>query len=518
MSSMKFFCKSFASHFFIFELATVHWFLATSLFLGKVATMGLTATNLNTLQLLNIVNKTSTAQSKALTQLSTGFKINKAADDPAGLIAVENFNAELTAANAALENNQRSNAMLSTAESGLSEISSLLLDVEKLAVASVNDASLSSAERAANQAQIDAALASIDRIANTTTFNGKSLLNGSQSIDVTGVAANTVENLQVYSRGSSDNDVDVVATVDTAAAEAKATITLASGAKTTDAETVIEIQGTLGTATVTVQQNAIDNDIRDAINSVTDITGVQAATVGNDVVLSSGDGTNLATGSEEFVSLNVISGGTMSSGGNIIDLDRQEGVDAVVEVNGRLITADGGLVSYNEGGYSLAFNLGTSLDAVGNTETFTIEASGGMTFQLGSESNTRSTLGIDAVTSSRLGEGGTNGTSLAQIRSGGSADLNSKSANTLQAIRGAISQVASIKGRIGGFQKFQVETSINALTQRTEALTAARSAIADTDFAEASAELNRQSVLLNSGISLLGLANQQASQILSLLG
>ncbi|MEZ6085824.1 MAG: flagellin, partial [Phycisphaerae bacterium] len=188
------------------------------------------------------------------------------------------------------------------------------------------------------------------------------------------------------------------------------------------------------------------------------------------------------------------------------------------EVNGRLITADGGLVSYNEGGYSLSFNLGTSLDAAGNTETFTIKASGGMTFQLGSESNTRSTLGIDAVTSSRLGEGGTNGTSLAQIRSGGSADLNSKSANTLQAIRGAISQVASIKGRIGGFQKFQVETSINALTQRTEALTAARSAIADTDFAEASAELNRQSVLLNSGISLLGLANQQASQILSLLG
>ncbi len=480
--------------------------------------MGLTATNLNTLQLLNIVNKTSNAQSKALTQLSTGFRINKASDDPAGLIAVENFNAELTAANAALENNQRSNAMLSTAEGGLTEISSLLLEVEKLAVASVNDASLSGAERSANQAQIDAALASIDRIANTTTFNGKSLLNGSQAIDATGIAANTVENLQIYSRGSSENDIDVSVEVLTAAAEAKATITLASGAKTTDAETVIEIQGTLGTATVSVAQNAIDNDIRDAINSVTDITGVQAATVGNDVVLSSGDGTTLATGTDESVSLTVISGGTMSSGGNVIDLDRQEGVDAVVEINGRSITADGELISYSEGGYSLGFNLGTSLDAVGNTEVFTVKASGGMTFQLGTESNTRSTLGIDAVTSSRLGETGTTGTSLAQIRSGGSADLNSKSANTLQAVRGAISQVAAIKGRIGGFQKFQVETSINSLTQRTEALTAARSAIADTDFAAASAELNRQSVLLNSGISLLGLANQQASQILSLLG
>ena len=170
--------------------------------------MAMTVTNINTMQLLNIVNKTSTRQSNLLTQLSTGSRINKAADNPAGLIAMENFNAELTAVNSALENNQRADAMVSTAEGGLNEISSLLTEVEKLALASVNDASLSQAEIQANQAQIDAALSSIDRIANTTTFNGKQLLNGDQAI-TTSQATGRADNLRVFTRGQGSSDVTV---------------------------------------------------------------------------------------------------------------------------------------------------------------------------------------------------------------------------------------------------------------------------------------------------------------------
>ena len=140
-----------------------------------------------------------------------------------------------------------------------------------------------------------------------------------------------------------------------------------------------------------------------------------------------------------------------------------------------------------------------------------------MTFQLGTNSTTQSTIGLDSLATHTLG-GGDAGALLNELKSGGAADLASKSANTLKAVRKAITQVASAKGRLGGFQKFQVQTSINSLTTNAQSLTAAKSIIADTDYALASAELNRQSVLLNSGISLLGLANQQASQILSLLG
>lgn len=473
--------------------------------------MGLTVTNINTMQLLNIVNRTSAAQSNVLTQLSTGLKINKASDNPAGLIAMENFNAELTAVNAALDNNQRADAMLTTAESGLTELSSLLQDIEKLTLASASDSTLSSAEKAANQSQIDAALESIDRIVNTTTFNGKQLLNGSQAINVTGVDSNTADNLRVYARGPSSTDLNVTAKVKTAAAKAKVTVNLASNATITAATEVV-VAGTEGSATVSLGVGDNAAAIATKINAATASTGVTATVSGANINLET-----TGVGSDESVQFDVLSGGTTSAAPNLINLARTTGTDAVVTVNGRDITADGADVYYSANGYSVSFSLGTSLDAVNDTETFTIKASGGMTFQLGAGVNTRSTIGVDSLATYRLG-GGDSGAVLSDLKSGGKADLNANSANSLKAVRKAIEQVAAAKGRIGGFQKFQIQPAINSLNAQAESLTKAKSVVADTDFAAATAELNRQSVLLNSGISLLGLANQQASQILALLG
>ncbi len=76
--------------------------------------------------------------------------------------------------------------------------------------------------------------------------------------------------------------------------------------------------------------------------------------------------------------------------------------------------------------------------------------------------------------------------------------------------------MADVRGRIGGFQKFQVGSSINALQAAQTGLGEATSLIGDTDFAVATARLNQQQVLINAGISLLGVANQQAAAILSL--
>ena len=88
--------------------------------------MGLTVTNTNTLKLLNIINRTTTNQSKTLERLSTGLKINRGSDDPSGLIALESLTAELTSVDAAIENNQRSDALLGVADGALAEVSSLL--------------------------------------------------------------------------------------------------------------------------------------------------------------------------------------------------------------------------------------------------------------------------------------------------------------------------------------------------------------------------------------------------------
>ena len=94
--------------------------------------MGLTITSTNALSLLHIVNRRSAEQANTMLQLSTGLRINKGKDDPAGLIAYELLGADLTATNAALDNAARADAILSVADGALSEVSALLTEIEWL--------------------------------------------------------------------------------------------------------------------------------------------------------------------------------------------------------------------------------------------------------------------------------------------------------------------------------------------------------------------------------------------------
>ena len=120
------------------------------------------------------------------------------------------------------------------------------------------------------------------------------------------------------------------------------------------------------------------------------------------------------------------------------------------------------------------------------------------------------------MNSVKLG-GGDSGGFLSDLRGGKSASLNNDAGTALKVIKKAITDVATERGRIGAFQKFQVRPSINSLETQKGGLTKATSVIGDTDFAVATAELTRQQVLIQAGISLLGIANQQSEQILSLL-
>ena len=480
--------------------------------------MGLTITNTNSLNLLSIVNRTSAAQSNVLTQLSTGLKINKGADDPAGLIAMESLNAELTAVNGALDNNQRADAMLTVADGAMAEISSLLTEVEGLVMASSSEAGLSASEKAANQAQIDSAIASIDRIVSTTNFNGKRLLDGSQSVRTTGVNTTDITSLRVYTRGNSSSDTSISVTRIASAKTASATFGLIGSTRTASGATTVAITGALGTANVSFASGATQAEIVAAINEATDMTGVSAVATSSTIDLDS-----TGYGTDEFISVEVLSGGYMNGSGTWDDVQntsRAEGTDAQIQINGVSAAVDGLDVHYNSGGVSLSFSLGADFGRGATASTnssFTVQAQGGATFQLGTDATTRSTIGIDSLASYKLG-GGDSGGYLTNLKSGGTADLDTDVGTALKVIRKAISDVSNARGRVGGFQKFQVQTSINSLNASKTGLSTAKSVISETDYATATAELNRQSVLLNSGISLLGLANQQASQILSLLG
>ena len=124
----------------------------------------------------------------SLERLSTGLRINRGADDPAGLIASENLRSEQNAISAAIGNAQRAEQVVNVAEGGLQEINTLLLELQSLVGSTANDAGVSAEEKEANQLQIDSILQTIDRIAGATSFQGIKLLNGNFDYTTSNVA------------------------------------------------------------------------------------------------------------------------------------------------------------------------------------------------------------------------------------------------------------------------------------------------------------------------------------------
>jgi len=132
------------------------------------------------------------AAAQSLARLATGQRINRAADDPAGLIASENLRAVLAALDAESRSLERTDHVIATADGALAEVSDRLVEAEALAVANANSAGLSDAEREANQMEINSIVSSVNRIASTTTFNGQKLLDGSATVTA-GDASLTIE-------------------------------------------------------------------------------------------------------------------------------------------------------------------------------------------------------------------------------------------------------------------------------------------------------------------------------------
>lgn len=464
--------------------------------------MGLTVTNTNTLSLLHILNRTSADQSNSLTRLSTGSRINRGADDPAGLIAARVLDTELTAVNAAIGNNQRTDSLLNVADKAINEVSNLITEIKSLALSSANKDGISADELAANQAQIDDALAAIDRIIGTTEFNGKKLLDGSVAITTSGVDPTKISDLRVFSRDpNAANSLNVSLT--TAATRAQAALATTSAT----ADTSVQVQGENGAVTINITAGENLSSVEAKIDAASAQTGVDGMISGGTLYLRSS-----AYGSDSFVRSTVISGDSTNYAAA-----SDYGSDAVVTVNGQATAVDGLNVSYSANGVSVNFNLTTGYNdgTVTGDEVFQIENNGGATFQLGTTSTTRSTIGIDGLYTAQLGSSVTG--YLATLKGGAANSVVNDPNQAAKIASEAAAQIAKAQGRIGGFQKFQVKTALNQQTAAKEGLTAAISTIRDVDYASETANLNRQNVLLQSAISLLGLANQQSSQILSLL-
>src|SRR5919205_2616726 len=154
-------------------------------------------TNVSSLIAQRVLRKNNESVNKSLERLSTGLKINKGADNPAGLIASENLRLEKAGIAQAIDNAERASNIIGTAEGGLAEVSSLLNELQGLVGQAANTGGLSKEELAANQLQVDSILGTVNRIAGSTAFQGTKLLNGNFAYQTSGVAASAFNSIQV---------------------------------------------------------------------------------------------------------------------------------------------------------------------------------------------------------------------------------------------------------------------------------------------------------------------------------
>lgn len=138
-------------------------------------------TNVASLTAQSNLSKSTSRMQMSMERLSTGLKINKAADDSAGLVISELQRKNISGLTGAIKNIERGVNAVQTAESALGEVNDLLLKIRSLAVDSANAATQDASSLAANQAEVTKLLASITRISDTTKFGTKALLDGTFS-------------------------------------------------------------------------------------------------------------------------------------------------------------------------------------------------------------------------------------------------------------------------------------------------------------------------------------------------
>lgn len=232
-------------------------------------------TNVGSTRGLRNLNKASKSLDSALERLSTGSKINRGSDNPAGLIAGESLRLQLTTIEQSIKNSNRASNVLATADGALGEIGGLLNQIRGLVQEGLNSGALSQDEIEANQLQIDAALSAIDRISQNTTFAGDKLLDGSKAFNTQISAADDAElsGFQIKEAlFGTASTVSVAATITRAAT--RGTLTYAGGAPTGNLS--FEIGGKSGNQVLFFDNSSSIADIATAVNSVSDATGVTA--------------------------------------------------------------------------------------------------------------------------------------------------------------------------------------------------------------------------------------------------
>jgi len=475
-------------------------------------------TNQSALNAQRQLTSTTSSLSRSFERLSSGLRINGAKDDAAGLSITTRFTSQIRGLNQAVRNSNDGISLAQTAEGALNETTNILQRIRELSVQAANDTNNDS-DRESLQAEVGQLKTELDRIAETTNFNGNKILNGTFLGRDIQVGANVGETISVsvgdsrttalarQVRVTSSSGVSTttstlgtltftpaggsavtiraaVAADDQLSTASNATSAIAKARAINDASAFTGVRAIVGETTFTgatiqnvtlnetksfsingekiagfaVQANDADGSLVDAINAVSEKTGVVASLNENSqLVLTAADGRNIElTGSLSSIGL-----GTDSVTGGKLTL----------QSNGQFDAYFGGSMDTALGGISSSGNLG-----------------GTVVFGVSSD---KSIASVDIST-----------------RAG--------AVEALDIVDLALENVSSQRADLGALQN-RLESTINNLSTTSENLSASRSRILDADFASETATLSRNQIIQQAGVSILAQANQQPQIALSLL-
>ena len=433
-----------------------------------------------------MLNVTTSAQSKSTEKLSSGYRINRAADDAAGLTISEKMRKQIKGLDRASTNAEDGVSAVQTAEGALTEVHSMLQRMNELATQSANGTN-SSTDRQAIQDEIDQLSTEIDRVSETTKFNETYLLKGQNGTtdkymkahdagfagtladgDKTATFSMKIKAGESLKIGGTDYDVY---------ADGSGVTELQASVKALAANKTVEIDGT--TYTVVAKGDATKNQLE----ATTIAAKIKA---GAKVKVDTADAVT-AVDTTKATSISVT---------NATDKVKEQlkaandigAVDGKSTVTAGTATADGTVEFTIQKGHAtvadtLSFNLHVGADA---------------------DSTNKITVDIDAMSSAGLGIKGIN------------VSTEQNATYSIDAIADAISQVSSQRSALGAVQN-RLEHTINNLDNVVENTTSAESRIRDTDMAEEMVNYSKNNILAQAGQSMLAQANQSNQGVLSLL-
>lgn len=283
--------------------------------------------NISAIRALRNLKVNDRVQAQSLERLSTGLRINRAADDPSGLVLSEQLRAQINALKQASDNTDNASGLLAVADNALEEIQKQLTSIKNAVIFAQNTGGSSPEQITAEQDMVNQAIASIDRISATTRYSKRQLLNGNSSFTTTNLVPTSVNSLQIRSVSFPDGSDTRTFTVEVQQMGTRGRIDF--GGITVSGTTVLRLTGPLGTQDIALADAATSTAVRGAVNAAAGFTGVVAVSNGtgaSTVVMQTS-----AFGFQSLVQVQVVQGTFDSNAPGFKTSDR--GSDASVTVN-----------------------------------------------------------------------------------------------------------------------------------------------------------------------------------------